>query len=178
MMSQQPKDVKALIHLLNQKPPSQNLEITILPLDDDDDFDDEDATRKTSFLKDGIHFGIHAPHIPRMAREFRTEYHALRRTSSGGVSNVTTTKHHDDQDGSSLLEDTTCRKSIRFQEAITCLLLLCPDHATAWADRRHLLRKAYEKQETAKDGGQEQRGVWFQEEIQFLDFLFTQHSKA
>ena len=190
MNTQQPNAITTLINLLNQEPPSQNLEITILPLDD---YETTTCT-STAFLKDGIHFGIHAPHIPRLAREFRAEYHALRRNMKN-MSFEWRRRHR----CSPILDDTTENDStsrketsnvleketdIRFRESITCLLLLCPDHATGWADRRHLLLRtsAFERKQEEADGastgaGAGQQEVWFQE-IQFLDFMFTQHSKA
>jgi hypothetical protein len=188
MNTQQPNAIKTLINLLNQEPPSQNLEITILPLDD---YETTTCT-STAFLKDGIHFGIHAPHIPRLAREFRAEYHALRRNMKNmsfewrrrhrcsPIMDDTTENDSTRKETSNVLEKET---DIRFRESITCLLLLCPDHATGWADRRHvLLRSAFERKQEEADGastgaGAGQQEVWFQE-IQFLDFMFTQHSKA
>ena len=49
------------------------------------------------------------------------------------------------------------------ESSTKCLLLLCPDHATAWADRRrHLLR-------TQGD---------LHDELSFLNLLMTKHTKA
>jgi hypothetical protein len=57
-----------------------------------------------------------------------------------------------------------CRRADTYLESTTkCLLLLCPDHATAWADRRrHLLRNL---------GDMDQ-------ELSFLNLLMTKHTKA
>jgi hypothetical protein len=57
-----------------------------------------------------------------------------------------------------------CRRANTNLESITkCLLLLCPDHATAWADRRrHLLRNQGD----------------MHQELSFLNLLMTKHTKA
>ena len=182
MNTQQPNAIKTLINLLNQEPPSQNLEITILPLDD---YETTTSTcintstcTSTAFLKDGIHFGIHAPHIPQLAREFRVEYHALRhrcRCLDDSTENDSTTSTRKETSNVNVFQEEETEEDIRFRESITCLLLLCPDHATGWADRRHVLLRREVSAGAGNGAGQQE--VWSQE-IQFLDFMFTQHSKA
>ena len=61
-------------------------------------------------------------------------------------------------------------------EATACLLLTCPDNATAWSDRRRALLFA----EGDAEGHMSSRKVKniFISELKFLDLLFTTHSKA
>jgi hypothetical protein len=49
------------------------------------------------------------------------------------------------------------------ESSTKCLLLLCPDHATAWADRRRYLLRTQGN---------------LQEELSFLNLLMTKHTKA
>jgi len=143
-MPLEPESIGTLADLLHQDPPPKELEITILPFPDDND--------TSSFMKDGIHLGIHAPHVPKLAREFRKFYYGSR---SAAISNG----EHNDTDRNKLMD------------CVSCLLLLCPDHATAWADRRRLLLQREELSITSS------LSSW-ETEIGFLNMLFTQHSKA
>jgi len=75
----------------------------------------------------------------------------------------------------------------RLWQVTKCLLLLCPDHATAWSDRKRIIfrmqgRKnkgsmATENVEKSNVSDMDELDLW-QREIQFLNLLFTQHSKA
>eukprot|EP00934_Nitzschia_sp_Nitz4_P006357 Nitzschia sp. Nitz4//scaffold4_size323378//282401//283706//NITZ4_000708-RA/size323378-snap-gene-0.477-mRNA-1//-1//CDS//3329553543//6347//frame0 len=91
-------------------------------------------------LMDG-HLGLDARSLPWMTRDIRKEYKRLKSQPN------------------------------RFDllSVTSCLLLVNPDHATAWADRRRcLLHKIEERNNT--DG-------WINE-LSFLNLLMTQHSKA
>ena len=87
--------------------------------------------------------GIDAHHLPPLARDFRANYAHVRRSICHETSLV---------------------------EATTCLLLVCPDHSTAWADRRRALFSKAPPQQTPLRA--------YQAELTFLNFLFTKHSKA
>ena len=144
--------VMALSSLLRQEPLPKELEVTILPFPDDDD--------EKSFMKDGIHLGIHAPHVPKLAREFRKLYYSLRHLAIGLPS-----ESSDQKDESHLLD------------CISCLLLLCPDHATAWADRKRLLQSCWRRQIEVMSNLDSQMTFW-KDELRYMNMLFTQHSKA
>ncbi|GFH45289.1 hypothetical protein CTEN210_01763 [Chaetoceros tenuissimus] len=144
--------VLALSSLLRQEPLPKELEVTILPFPDDDE--------ETSFMKDGIHLGIHAPHVPKLAREFRKLYYSLRHIAIGLPSGGS-----DHKDESYLLD------------CISCLLLLCPDHATAWADRKRLLQSCWRRQNEVGSNVDSQINFW-KDELRYMNMLFTQHSKA
>jgi len=57
----------------------------------------------------------------------------------------------------------------RILDTISCLLLVCPDHSTAWADRRRAL---------LGDDASVIDECFLQRELDFCNLLFTQHSKA
>jgi len=89
-------------------------------------------------LQDGSFLGVNALDLPRLARDVRQDYWKSRKENS-------------------TLENVT-----------KCLLLLCPDHATAWADRRrHLQRLNFTEQQVA-----------LREELAFLNLLMTKHTKS
>lgn len=189
--------VAKLSGFLSQKP--TNFEITILPIavpDDDDDVDDNgtyreqetDATmaqlkkkkrgkksmKKLSLdqsllLIDGQHLGLDARSLPWMTQEIRAEYRRLRSSAK------TCSTNEDDKSDEDMLTVTSC------------LLLVNPDHATAWADRRRsLLRQTQSltKQSSCPNSnpanpsklGQDAQ-LWARE-LDFLNLLMTQHSKA
>lgn len=67
-----------------------------------------------------------------------------------------------------------CRKKKETLENVTkCLLLLCPDHATAWADRRRHLLRLLDDTTSSK-----QRQEALRDELDFLNLLMTKHTKA
>lgn len=144
-----PSSVALLLDHLRAVPRPTELDIAIL--------DDAGPYPARSYARVDRHLGIHAPDLPRLARDFRGAYASLRRrrreTTEGGV-------------GEGEVE-----ASSGFLDATACLLLVCPDHSTAWADRRRAL---------LLDGGlaaaEDERGL--REELEFCDLLFTQHSKA
>ena len=148
-MSSESQHILTLTELLHEEPAPKELEITILPFPDDD-------TAKSSFMKDGIHLGIHAPNVPEIARDFRKYYYNSRHI-------VISDGHYCHADRQ------------MFMDCISCLLLLCPDHATAWADRRRLSLA----RKSSNSNSHTRCCISFWEvEMLFLDMLFTQHSKA
>lgn len=150
--------ISVLTSLLEQNPGAKELEITYLPLPDD-------IGESVSFLKDGIHLGIHAPHVPQLAREFRKSYYGLRRNL------MHANRMSGDEKSFELL-----------MGSISCLLLLCPDHASAWSDRKRILLYRLDKLKASPCLGDANNSadyltIW-EGEMRYLDMLFTQHSKA
>ena len=146
----QSESISILIHLIQSQPRATELNITILPISESSNDNQQPSYPHRSYMKEGPHLGIHATDLPFLAKDFRTEYFSLRALQSQSKSK-----------SQSKLQ--TINLDQRIMDASTCLLLVCPDHATAWADRRRILLKQEDD---------------FGDEILFLDFLFTQHSKA
>ncbi len=158
----QPSPLTQLITLLiNEEPNPTQLEITILPdriykdndHDDNNDKNDHDDS-DYYFLKDGIHLGIHAPNLPTLARIFRKEYYSLRKSLLPFILRK-------DRGNDEIIQ--------KLWEATSGLLLLCPDHATAWSDRKRIL--------LFFNGKNDNDSLWKQE-IEYLNLLCSQHSKA
>lgn len=92
-------------------------------------------------LQEATFLGVNALDLPCLARNVRRDYWNCRNSSAASEVLVNVTK---------------------------CLLLLCPDHATAWADRRrHLQRLNDEVQQKA-----------LYKELAFVNLLMTKHTKA
>lgn len=138
--------VHDLCQYLYSEPVPKHLELTILPIEDD----------KISFLKEDIYIGIHFPRLPYLSRNFRTLYQSIK-------PKVVVAEY--DQD----LHD-------QLMNVLTCLLLVCPDHAPAWCDRRRLVLKTIDRD--IDKSSHIQKGEILEKELAFLDLLFTQHSKA
>ena len=136
--------VNELFSLLNTEPIPKQLELTILPLEDDN----------TSFLKEDIYLGIHFPCLAQLSRNFRSVYKQMKNE----VLSMDDEKIGDDM-----------------MKVLTCLLLVCPDHATAWSDRRRLVLKKLSQHKQKHD--EEKRKI-LENELYYLDLLFTKHSKA
>lgn len=143
--------VSELAGLLKDTPIPKELEVTILPCENDED------VNTSSFMKEGVHLGIHAPNVPKLARAFRKIYYSLRNVAFDSIDSK-----NDSMDN--------------LMDCISCLLLLCPDHATAWADRRRCLLKrvsALEKKSVTAC-----MLIFWIAELGYITMLFTQHSKA
>lgn len=136
--------VNELCSILNTEPIPKQLELTILPLEDDN----------TPLLKEDIYLGIHFPCLPKLSRDFRSIYKSLKNEVVD-----TGSEHFGDQ----------------MMKVLTCLLLVCPDHATAWADRRRIILRKL-NQEPQMDDDENLKVL--EKELDYLDLLFTQHSKA
>jgi hypothetical protein len=106
-----------------------------------------------AFVKSENHLGLHAGDLPWIARDFRRAYREMRVEF--------------------LLEPRTCQ--YRLLNVTRCLLLVSPDHATAWADRKRALLSlnttSGEEELIGKDS------VWTGE-LEFLNLLMTKHTKA
>lgn len=139
--------VTHLCRLLTQNP--SQFEITILPvvsLSEDDGGGGSSSAQLS--LEDSImlveetYLGLDARSLPWMTREIREEYR--KQKHKGEHSEI-------------------------FLSTLSCLLLVNPDHATAWADRRRCLLQI--------SGENESHPCWRQE-LQYINLLMTQHSKA
>mmetsp|Transcript_13392 Transcript_13392/g.20102 ORF Transcript_13392/g.20102 Transcript_13392/m.20102 type:complete len:462 (+) Transcript_13392:54-1439(+) len=142
-----------LADLLKSEPLPKELEVTILP------FDEEDDAETSSFMKEGVHLGIHAPNVPKLVREFRQVYYSSRNAAFESI----------DGENQNVVD--------KLMDCISCLLLLCPDHATAWADRRRVLLKR-ESCRTKQGDEFPARVLFWKAELGYMNMLFTQHSKA
>ena len=93
-------------------------------------------------LQDATFLGVNALDLPCLACNIRRDYWKCRNssTASGDLESVT-----------------------------KCLLLLCPDHATAWADRRRYLLRLM---------NDEERQEALCDELVFVNLLMTRHTKA
>jgi hypothetical protein len=121
--------------------------------------------------KSSGHLGLEARNLPIIARVLRKAYRQAKKKN---------------QNASSPLS--AAEKEELFHIA-SCLLLIQPDHATAWADRRRYLLSLqnHEIQTLAfgfqRDNDEEENEkdalcfLWSQE-LDYLDILVTQHSKA
>lgn len=154
-MAQTPRSINLLINYLNQSPHPTEVNIAILHPDSND------AYPELAYAKVEEHLGINAPDLPKLARDFRHEYALLRQQCF---------RQSDADDAGRdgiMMDDVTSLRS-RILDTTTCLLLVCPDHSTAWADRRRALSGANKSMEE----------YVLQKEMRFCNLLFTQHSKA
>jgi hypothetical protein len=122
-------------------------------------------------LVDGKHLGLDARKLPWVTRLLRQAYkaqksrilqHQLKKTNSEEEWRVNWKN----------LYTTT-----------SCLLLVNPDHSTVWADRRRsvlgmmMLPSTYDVNPLCENSTQQIIKIW-SSELDFLDLLVTQHSKA
>jgi hypothetical protein len=268
-LPEQPEAVRVLTALLRQVPRPEEMSIAILRAEVEESGDAANAAHTNgggpvypadAFMKVDEHLGIHAPDLPQLARDFRSDYYALRNLfrhvshqehyqdrhpnrhkPSVALSSLTSSSPPDDEratastlsdairtglvglpSASSLDADPASRTTVgerntivpstpsrlssspnsghddtptavhpsrsikgeiasvllrrRIMEATSCLLLTCPDNATAWSDRRRALLFT----EGDAEGHMSSRKVKsiFVSELKFLDLLFTTHSKA
>ena len=168
-----PPSVTALVKLMKQEPLPTELDIAVLlhMNDNDNDNDNDNAEQQenemtrtrlhNAFVKVDTHLGINAADLPLLAREFRAHYNTLRCLRN---------KCNDDGDVVSLIDIL----HLDMMDATMCLLCVCPDHSTAWADRcRSIL---FLTSDEARREQEEKKGAMFSEELQFLNLLFTRHS--
>lgn len=156
---QLPKCMQKLCELLSEDPYPTDFQITILRVDDDDDDDASESEDKfvPLFIKDGTHLGIHAGDLPRFVGIVRKFYYGLRQKRRLGAFGDTADSSFSSKTFDELVMAST-----------TCLLLCCPDHSTAWADRKRVLE--------CNAGSNIQDMIC--NETRFGNLLFTQHSKA
>jgi hypothetical protein len=140
---------KVVLHfsgLLAMKP--TRFEITILPGGSPSNEDGTLKLEDSLVLAEGTHLGLDARSLPYITKAIRQDYKQHKHRWYGASGN---------RDDAALLS------------TLSCLLLVNPDHATAWADRRRSLLQHFL---ISKD-----HSIW-NEELQYINLLMTQHSKA
>jgi hypothetical protein len=149
MTGSQSPVVQRLVGLLKQEP--TDFEITILysDLPKRKPASIEDVDLEQSILLAEGHLGLDARAFPFLVREIRKDYEQCKQGKE--------TNHHE------LMVDITA-----------CLLLVNPDHATGWADRRRSLLRLSSDNKSSKDGP----FCCWRREHSYLNLLMTQHSKA
>ena len=117
------------------------------------------------------HLGLEARNLPKIARVLRRAYRQAKKKNQTASSPLSGAEREE------------------LFHITSCLLLIQPDHATAWADRRRYLLSLqnHEIQTLAfgfqRDNDEEENEkdalcfLWSQE-LDYLDVLVTQHSKA
>jgi hypothetical protein len=112
------------------------------------------------------HLGLEARNLPKIAGVLRRAYRQAKKKNQTASSPLSRAEREE------------------LFHITSCLLLIQPDHATAWADRRRYLLSLdfYEIQTLAfdlnlKDEIDALCFLWSQE-LDYLDILVTQHSKA
>ena len=151
--------VEKLSGFLQQGP--TDFEITILPTATTNVESKMLSIDDSIVLVDGKHLGLDARSLPWITREIRRDYKRIKQ-----------------QQLQHPLCTTTNNPELLLQ-VTSCLLLVNPDHATAWADRRRctLTLTQNEKEDTQNVTDKGDHTYWHQE-LKFLNLLMTQHSKA
>ena len=131
--------------------------------------------------KSSGHLGLEARHLPMLARVLRKAYRRVKK------------KHRTE----------ASRSPAEYEELFhltSCLLLIQPDHATVWADRRRCMlalehheiksidpltfdfsegnAEGNGEDDDGEEGEQEELCFLWSRELDYLDVLVTQHSKA
>lgn len=130
--------VEQLVRLLTEEPLPSEYDIAILRSTKEGD----------PFLKRDGHLGLHAGDLPWLARNFHLEYRNVR--------------------SKMLVDERNSHSQQIIMNVTSCLLLVCPDHATAWADRRRALLHNAEENSVNQ----------WKRELKYLDLLMTKHTKA
>lgn len=136
---------------------------TLLPAGKDSTTGDGEKKYKMEIVRP---LGIDARNLPWMTREIRRVYKSHRKANlvpflSTG-SNADTNRYIPENVWKTMLDITSC------------LLLVNPDHATVWADRRRCL---LQQEKMALQQTASRLSCW-KDELDFVSFLMTQHSKA
>jgi len=174
-LSKEPVAVTVLTSLLNENPVPTELGIAILRVDNDDNhkhngeyqiISDKNSYPHNAFVKIETNLGINAADLPKLAHEYRQEHTTLRRILLQSGSVVSRAPCQTLQD--------------RIMKVTSCLLLLCPDNYTAWADRSRIIesenKKICENKRNIVAQENRQRQL-LRDEITFINLIFTQHSK-
>jgi hypothetical protein len=127
--------------------------------------EDRDLLNNNYFVKIDTHIGINALHLPFLACQFRAQYTKLKQKSV-----------------------TVQMDMVEMMDATTSLLCVCPDNATAWADRSRAIVFCMAKNNQndffstttfpSSDTSEASMNFTsiFHDELQFLNLLFTRHS--
>lgn len=124
---------------------AMEFEITILPSASitNDDPKHQLSLAESVVLMEGKYLGLDARSLPWITRTIRKDYKTIKKNGFPELD-----------------DDLSLRKLLMITQ---CLMLVNPDHSTAWADRRRCLLAL--------------SGDWYQE-LKFINLLMTQHSKA
>lgn len=194
--------VTKLSSLLEQGP--IHFEITILPgvsfsLSSSSDNDEESnsnapqqerlALEESLSLVEGRYLGLDARSLPWMTQEIRQSYKRQKKRLL--TTSISVTMHGTGTTESPAYHDSNADHLLRsWLQTIACLLLVNPDHATAWADRRRCLLHiiAFKQQQSkeddkVEDGDEEEDPsssclLLWKKELEFVNLVMTQHSKA
>lgn len=148
------------LHAYVQQGPTE-FEITILPTVTTQEMETNELSLQESLvLVEGQFLGMDARSLPWMTHLIRKDYKALKKTM---LTTTTTITDHDET--ASTTTSTTNMNPLHIQilMATDALMLVNPDHSTAWGDRKRALIVT--------------NGDW-NREMKFLNLLMTQHSKA
>jgi protein prenyltransferase alpha subunit repeat containing protein 1 len=148
------------LHKYVQQGPTE-FEITILPNVSTNKLEtDELSLDESLVLMEGQFLGREARSLPWMTHTIRKDYKALKKTLM-----ATTAATSDDQSSTNNSTNNAPVHALHSQilMATDALMLVNPDHSTAWGDRRRALIAT--------------SGDWTRE-MQFLNLMMTQHSKA
>lgn len=158
MASQSLSPIVQKLHDYVQKSPTE-FEITILPTVTTNKMETDELSLEESVVLVEGHLGMDARSLPWMTAVIRKDYKSLKKSllkASASASDESSTS------ASKAAEDINALHS-QIQMATNALMLVNPDHSTAWGDRRRALIVT--------------SGDWVRE-MQFLNLLMTQHSKA
>ena len=112
------------------------------------------------------HLGFDGRSLPWMTQEIREEYY-IHRSRTNVLKNSNKDGRRDDNRSTIIL--------LLFQ-ITSCLLLVNPDHATVWADRRRCLIQLINEKE--KEETEDTCLLVWKQELNFINLVMTQHSKA
>lgn len=158
--------VEALTKLLRQEPKEFDIAILRAPAISDDDGEAGGISDPFILSECGVHLGLNAGDLAWVARDFRRAYREVRPAFLIHIeAAAATTAGADSQ---------LARK--RLLQVTSCLLLVCPDNATAWADRKRALLA--QQASTRKTGNDSLIGYSWDKELRFLNLLMTKHTKA
>mmetsp|Transcript_4109 Transcript_4109/g.11309 ORF Transcript_4109/g.11309 Transcript_4109/m.11309 type:complete len:465 (-) Transcript_4109:64-1458(-) len=170
---QQPESARILLGLLRDHPVPEDIEIAVLRVEDDEsdesNLSSADKYPRNAFAKQGAHLGLNAFDLPKLARDFRDDYRSIRSDFR---------RAHRQHTGNDPDDDKEQALSSQIIDATTCLLVLCPDHATAWSDRKRALSLMERQCKCGRSEDRSSGALCFVSELNFLDILFSQHSKA
>ena len=154
-----PPIVTAFIGLLKSDPSPKDLDIAVLDVD-------YMLARSDPFVKVDQHVGIDASNLPTLVRQFCSHHKNLRKNRLA----INTTD--------------TYQWNHALMDATSCLLCLCPDNSTAWGDRSRCILFYLDTFDNKPAADQCRMDTvskmdsisLLQEELIFLNFLFTRHS--
>ncbi|OEU14258.1 hypothetical protein FRACYDRAFT_240792 [Fragilariopsis cylindrus CCMP1102] len=140
------------------------------------------------------HLGLEAQHLPFIAKKIRKVYHTtkmkMKESKAKAMKKDNITNNNNRNRNEEEVEEETVTNVLLFN-ITSCLLLIQPDHSTVWSDRRRCLLSQIqrimettqlqnnnsEQEEEEKKENEILLLMWYNE-LDYLDLLMTQHSKA